>query len=139
MAPTLKPTAVETEGNILSTRFHLTKTDHVRCLLAAIESFLAAKGMTRDTLAEDICGMSLANFSKVSNGQQGDFLALIDKLPADIRDDYQDRVNDAHAHDPMLTLVEQMVAMALRLAAMSSARPSMVKAELPTQNKARTA
>lgn len=120
MANTLQSNPLETEGNVLSTRFHLTKTDHVLSLLASIESFLAARpDMSRERLAENICGMSIANFSKVSNGQQGDFLALVDKLPSEIRDDYDARLEDLRRQDPILQLVEQMVATAFRLAAVS--------------------
>ncbi len=132
MATTMRPTLVETEGNESDGRFQpVTKADAVRCLQAAIESFLAARGKSRDWLAEDICGMSTSNFSKVVNGVQGDFLALVyDKLPGEIRQDYDERIAEMERFDPLGLALEQLLATTIRvIRAHSRAVPA--KAELP--------
>src|SRR5262245_14180049 len=99
--------AVETTGNDLSGHIRVTKQTMVNCALAAVDSFLAShRNVSREQLAEDVCGMSPANFSKVINGVQGDFLALIEKLPGDIQDDYFERVDAARSSDPVAQALE---------------------------------
>ncbi len=110
---------METEGNALASRFQVSKRDAVRCLQAAIESFLAAKGLSRDQLAEDLCGMSVGNFSKLSNGVQGDIFAFVfDTVPGDIREDFIERVAELQQVDPFTRAVEQLVNAAFRVVQM---------------------
>lgn len=109
--------AVETVGNGSDSRFQsATKNDAVRCLQAAIESFLASRSMSRDQLAEDICGMSKGYFSKVTNGEQGDFFGLVyGKLPGEIRQDFIERLAELERLDPFALALEQLMVAAFRV------------------------
>lgn len=95
----------------LEKSFQLSKTEIVNHLQAAIESFMAARAMSQETLAETLCGMSRPNFSKVSRGEQGDILKFIfETLPGVIREDFLDRVQRARQQpDPVIVAVEQMM------------------------------
>ena len=119
-----RPTGVETPGKRLA----------VNCLTAAIESFLAAREMSRAQLAEDICGTSESNFSKIVNGVQGDFWALVYKLPSDIRTYFYARLHESEQTDPVLVATEQLIHAAFRLLVISGAVPKgalrMVKASM---------
>lgn len=86
----------------------------IACLAAAIESFIAAHRMSRATLAEDLCGIPEANFSKIANGVQGDFWWLVYKLPGDIRSDFFDRLRETERVDP-LKVAERLIATAFQL------------------------
>lgn len=117
MAPMMPASSVETEGNGCAPRFHaVTKADAVRCLLAAIESFLAAHGMSRAQLAEDICGVSPSYFSKIINGEQGDLFEFVyGKLPAEIRQDFIERLAELERLDPFALALEQLMVAAFRV------------------------
>lgn len=117
MSNTMNDSQVETIGNGSASGFHgTTKADAVRCLQAAIESFLAARSMSRDQLAEDICGMSAGYFSKVSNGEQGDFFGLVyGKLPGEIRQDFVERLAELERLDPFALALEQLMVAAFRV------------------------
>lgn len=122
MNSTMREQGMATEGNRSAEGFHarrdletVGKPAAIACLTAAIESFLAAHRMSRPTLAEDICGMSEGNFSKVINGVQGDFWALIYKLPVDIRADFFERLRETEHVDPLAKASEQVVIAVLRM------------------------
>jgi hypothetical protein len=116
---------LETIGNGLDSRFHsVTKADAVRCVQAAIESFLAARGMSRSQLAEDLCGVSTSYFSKITNGEQGDFFGFIyDKLPGEIRQDFIERLAELERLDPFALALEQLMVAAIRMIRVS--RPTL--------------
>jgi len=145
MPDSLRNLDVETEGNGSDVRFHVSKVDAVRCLQAAIESFLAARGLSRDQLAEDICGMSKGYFSKVSNGEQGDFFGLVyGKLPGEIRQDFIERLAELESLDPFALAVEQLMVAAVRMIRLGRTRQLPARAARMAQaalesKKARTA
>jgi hypothetical protein len=113
---------VETEGKVLSNRFQPSKARTIANLQAALESFLAARNLSREYLAENVCGMSLPNFSKVSNGLQGDFVRFVnEKLPADIREDFYDREQEDRQHDPVIAAVETLMQAAFTVLRLASA------------------
>jgi predicted XRE-type DNA-binding protein len=104
---------VEPEGTSRSNAFQPSKGRTIANLQAAIESFLASRKMSQEELAETICGMSRPNFSKVSHGLQGDFLQFVnEKLPASIREDFEQREAKDRNYDPLLSAIEVMVAAA---------------------------
>lgn len=117
MSDTVEPRSVETEGNGSDSRFQaVTKEDAVRCLQAAIESFTAARGLSRDQLAEDICGVSPGYFSKIINAQQGDFFGFVyTKLPGEIRQDFIERLAELERLDPFALALEQLMVAAFRV------------------------
>lgn len=117
MSPRIVDVPVETVGNGSATGFHsATKADAVRCLQAAIESFLVARHKSREWLAEDICGMSTGYFSKVTNGEQGDFFGLVyGKLPGEIRQDFIERLAELERLDPFALALEQLMVAAFRV------------------------
>lgn len=117
MANNISAQPVETEGNGSAERFQsVTKADVVRCLQAAIESFLVARGMSRDQLAEDICGISAGYFSKITNCDQGDFWGLVyGKLPGEIRQDFLERLVELERLDPFALALEQLLIAAARM------------------------
>lgn len=108
---------METIGNGSDSRFQsVTKADAVRCLQAAIESFLAARGMSRQQLAEDICGVSAGYFSKITNGDQGDFFGFVyGKVPGEIRQDFIERLAELERLDPFALALEQLMVAAFRV------------------------
>lgn len=71
--------------------------------------------MSQAQLAEDLCGMSESNFSKVANGTQGDFWALVYKLPGDIRADFFERLHETERVDALALAMEQMHAAMFRV------------------------
>lgn len=110
-----------TEGNKTDDRFQADarlerdgKSVAIACLSAAIESFIAARDWSRAQLAEDICGIPEANFSKITNGHQGDFWGLVYKLPADVRADFYERLHESERVNPM-AVAEQLIATAFQL------------------------
>jgi len=117
MPNTMPEEPVETTGNGSDTRFQsVTKGDAVRCVQAAIESFLAARAKSRQWLAEDVCGVSTSYFSKITNGEQGDFFGFIyDKLPGEIRQDFIERLAELERLDPFALAVEQLMIAAVRV------------------------
>lgn len=118
MGSTVEPSDVETKGNGSASRFQddLTKADVVRCLQAAIESFLAARTWSRDRLAEDICGVSTSYFSKLTNLEQGDAFGFIyEKLPPEIRKDFLERLVELERLDPFVLALEQLMVACLRV------------------------
>lgn len=125
MAQMMSDDPVETIGNGSDTRFQsVTKADAVRCVQAAIESFLAARGMSRTQLAEDICGVSTSYFSKITNGEQGDFFGFIyDKVPGEIRQDFIERLAGLERLDPFALALEQLMVAAIRMIRVS--RPTL--------------
>lgn len=145
MPPTLKPTAVEHQGTIRSNPFHgATKADVVACLKASIESWIAARqDMSRERLAEEICGISRPYFTKLENGDQGDvFDFVFNKLPGEIKDDFIGRLQELRSTDAYLLAVEAMVIAAFRVirhSHMPGKATHMAHAELPADSKARTA
>lgn len=94
----------------------------IACLNGAIESFIVPRNMSRRELAEDICGTTEGNFSKVVNGVQGDFWALVYKLPADIRSDFYDRLAQTERIDPFQVALEQLNAALLRVLRLQGSR-----------------
>lgn len=115
MATMMPDSPVATEGKRSAAPFHAElhmettgKRVAVNCLNAAIESFLVAREMSRAQLAEDICGTSEGNFSKIVNGVQGDFWALVYRLPGDIRADFYDRLHETEHTDPLIVAMEQL-------------------------------
>lgn len=117
MPNTMHDAEVETVGNGSDSRFqHVTKADAVRCLQAAVESFLVARGKSRQWLAEDVCGVSTSYFSKVTNGEQGDFFGfLYGKLPGEIRQDFIERLAELERLDPFALAIEQLMVAAFRV------------------------
>lgn len=117
MPNTLRDSAVENEGMVDSSSFQgVTKADAVRCLQAAIESFMAARDLTQQALAEDICGVSQGYFSKVTRGEQGDFFGFVyGKLPGDIRQDFIERLAELERLDPFALALEQLLVAAFRV------------------------
>lgn len=96
----------------------------IACLNGAIESFLAAHQMSRAQLAEDICGVSESNFSKLKDGKQGDFWAFVYTLPADIRADFFERLHETEFSDPLALALEQLqIAMSRVTRLLSDATP----------------
>lgn len=101
---------LETTGNESAEPCHTSKATAVHCLQAAIESFLAARQLSREYLAENLCGMSLGNFSKISNGVQGDFMDLVfNKLPGDIKEDFVERLAEMQRVDPFVNACKHLV------------------------------
>lgn len=132
MPPTLPKPELETEGNGSATSFQnaVSKADAVRCLAAAIESFTAARNLSRDQLAEDICGMSKGYFSKVINGEQGDFFGLVyGKLPGDIRQDFIERLAELERLDPFALALEQLMVAAFRVIRVGRGRTLPARAD----------
>jgi hypothetical protein len=128
MPPTINPTPLATEGNRSADDFQSSpdvaspgKPLAIRCLNAAIEAFIVPRNLSRAQLAEDLCGYTEGNFSKVANGQQGDFWALVYKLPADVRADFYDRLAETERVDPLLLAMEQLQAALLRVVRLTSA------------------
>lgn len=117
MAGTIEAGKVESEGTVHSTCFQgVTKLDAVRCLNAAIESFLVARSKSRDWLAEDICGVSQSYFSKIINGEQGDFFGFVyGKLPGEIRQDFIERLAELERLDPFGLAIEQLLVALFRM------------------------
>lgn len=109
--------SMETVGNGSDARFQaVTKADVVRCLQAAIESFTVSRGLSRQQLAEDICGVSTSYFSKLTNGEQGDLLAFVyGKFPGEIRQDFIERLAELERLDPFALALEQLLAAAFRV------------------------
>lgn len=117
----------------------------VACLRASIDSFLAAHRMSREQLAEDVCGISRPYFTKLENAEQGDFLAFVmEKLPADIRKDFIERLAEQERLDPFALAVEQVMVACIRLIrtqrrAMPAKAERMAKAEPLEAQKVRRA
>jgi len=112
----------------------------VRCLQAAIESFLAARSMSRSQLAEDICGVSTSYFSKITNGDQGDFFAFVyDKLPSEIRQDFIERLAELERLDPFALALEQLMVAAFRVIRTGRTMPArasrMARASVPEKQR----
>lgn len=103
------------------------KSVAIGCLNGAIESFIQPLQMSRAQFAETFCGMGEANFSKVVNGNQGDFWALVYKLPSDIRADFFGRLHESEHIDPLELATEQLKAAAERFLRLTAA------AQLPGQ------
>lgn len=154
MATSVRPAVVEPEGKPSDSAFQMRrevesvgKQDAIRCLLGALESFLAGQNLSRAEFAERICGMSESYFSKVVNGQQGDFFGLVFKLPADIRKDFLERLIELERADPVARAAEQLAVACLRFlringgpsSEMPARASAMAKAELPTERKKATA
>ncbi len=116
MPHTIPTPLLETEGNGSDSRFQgATKDDAVRCLQAAIESFLAGRSLSREQLAEDVCGVSTSYFSKLTNGQQGDLFGFVyEKLPSEIRQDFIERLAELERLDPFALALEQLLVAAFR-------------------------
>lgn len=141
MPITVKPASVATEGNGSAASFpsksdveRLGKPVAIACLNGAIESFIVPRNMSRCQLAEDLCGMTEGNFSKVVNAVQGDFWALVYKLPTAIRADFFDRLSQTERVDPFLIALEQLNMALLHVLRLQSARlperaTGMAKAE----------
>lgn len=120
------------------------KSDAIRCLLAAVESFLAGRNMSRAAFAETLLGMSESNFSKVVNGKQGDFFELVFKMPGDIRRDFWERIGEIERANPTQRAAEQLAQACLRflqVVNLDSVEPRkrMAKVEPAVKAKARTA
>lgn len=133
MGASLPSAPAETEGKRNAPAFQLDpgletrgKPTAIACLNASIESFIVPRNWSRAQLAEDICGMSEANFSKVVNGNQGDFWGLVYKLPADIRADFYARLHESEKIDPLELAAEQLIAAAQRfLRLMGNGAPAL--------------
>ncbi|MEO8679250.1 MAG: hypothetical protein ABI665_09405 [Vicinamibacterales bacterium] len=113
--------AVATEGKKSDSRFQrpvgvesVGKKTAIACFNGAIESFIVGQHQTRAWFAETLCGMSESNFSKVANGQQGDFWELVYRLPADVRSDFFDRLHESERIDPLQMAFEQVLLAMLR-------------------------
>lgn len=95
------------------------------CLNAAID----ASSMQRKVLAYD-CGISEAQFSRLTTGAQGFPLTLLDKLPRAVVADFLQRMQDRH-DDPVAVAAEQLIVAGLRfIRLVRSMRPRMAKARL---------
>lgn len=102
---------LETTGKNLSTSCPpFGKDEALRLLNAAID----ASAIPRKVLAEDLCGMSQGNFSKVTSGEQGDVFSLVFRLPTDVRRDFFDRLVEADYADPLERAAEQLALAAVR-------------------------
>lgn len=124
------PTRLENEGMRFSSVFQPSKARTINNLQAAIDSFCTARNLTREYVAETLCGMSLANFSKLSHGQQGDFVAFVkEKVPAPIRDEFEDREQADRQHNPMISAAEAMVQAAFTMLRLSGVKPHMAHIE----------
>lgn len=128
MGATMTNTSVATEGKGSDGRFQRPvgvethgKSIAIACLSAALESFIAARNLSRAQLAEDLCGMSESNFSKVANGTQGDFWALVYKLPGDIRADFYERLHETERVDALSLAMEQLNAAMFRVMRLTGA------------------
>jgi hypothetical protein len=117
MSGTVKAEQVEKVGNDSDSRFQgVTKLDAVRCLAAAIESFLAGRGKSREWLAEEVCGVSTSYFSKIVNGEQGDLFGFVyTKLPGEIRQDFIERLAELERLDPFGLAMEHLMVALVRM------------------------
>lgn len=104
---------VETEGNKVSTSFHLPqKTTAIRCWEAAV----GAARLDDKVLAAD-ARVSRGHYSKIASGSQGDLLGLIYRIGAkrpSLLKDFIVRLAEAEAVDPRAAAAEQLALAALR-------------------------
>lgn len=128
MGDSMRHALTSREGNLFADAFQLDgpvervgKMVAIRCLNGAIESYIVPRNLSRAEVAERWCGMSEANFSKVSNGSQGDFWALVYKLPRDIRHDFFDRLRESEASDVLHRAIENLHDATLRVLKLTSA------------------
>jgi hypothetical protein len=144
MTTTLNGSGMAPEGNRSADGFQarrdvetVGKTVAIACLQGAIESFLAGRNLSRAQLAEDVCGMSEGNFSKVSNGVQGDFWELVYKLPGDIRADFFQRLHESERIDPILAATTHLITAACRFLQVAGVSKPMAKAHVPERKQRR--
>lgn len=121
---------LETEGNEVSTSFQRDKDRAVRCW----QETVTASGLDDKVLASEV-GMTKGYYSKVANGEQGDLLGLVYRLPkerAAMRADFFARLAEVERIDVVTLAAETLVAAAIRFLKvrgdMASAPMRMAKA-----------
>ena len=127
MSRNLVASSAATEGERFAPAYHpqpAVVTDGKSFSLGCLNAAIDASGVPRKALAAD-CGLSDAQFSRLTSGVQGFPVSLLDRLPKPITSDFLRRMDDALGCDPVAAAAEQLAMAAVRY--LSVARKRMAR------------
>lgn len=110
---------LETEGNEVASSCQ-EREAALRCWRDLVDT----SGL-QDKVLADAAGMKVPHFSKVSSGQQGDFLGMIfriGKTYPELRSAFIERLAEIERADPLAQALEQLIHAALRVVRLQAER-----------------